>query len=145
VNVTQPELRGRTFEGEIARTSASIDTTTRTMQVEVTLPNREGALLPGAYVQLLLPLAASKSLSVPVNALMIRGDGISVAVVAPDGRVHLQPVHVGRNYGEAIEVLDGLSGTERLVLNPSDSLAEGDHVVVAAPDAARGKRAEASK
>ncbi|HZQ62118.1 MAG TPA: efflux RND transporter periplasmic adaptor subunit [Casimicrobiaceae bacterium] len=145
VNVIQPELQGRTFEGEIARTAASIDTTTRTMQVEVTLPNRNGELLPGAYVQVLLPLAASKSLSVPMNALMIRGDGIRVATVSPEGRVHLQPVHVGRNYGESIEVLEGLSGNEHLVLNPSDSLAEGDQVVVATPDAARAKRAEASK
>lgn len=145
VNVTQPELRGRTFEGQIARTSASIDTTTRAMQVEVTLQNREGELLPGAYVQVMLPLAASKSLSVPVNALMIRGDGIRVATVSGDGRVHLQSVRVGRNYGESIEVLEGLAGNERLVLNPSDSLAEGDQVVVAAPDAARTKRAETTK
>ena len=59
VVVTQAELRGRTFEGEVARTSASIDTTTRTMQIEVALPNRDGTLLPGAFVQVALPLAAS--------------------------------------------------------------------------------------
>lgn len=140
VVVTQAELRGRTFEGEVARTSASIDATTRTMQIEIALPNRDGTLLPGAFVQVALPLAASKSLSIPTNALMIRGDGIRVAVVGGDGRVHLRPVRIGRNYGEVVEVLDGVTGNEQLVLNPSDSLAEGDAVTIAV--AAAGKEAK---
>ncbi len=132
VVVTQAELRGRTFEGEVARTAASIDATTRTMQVEIALPNHDGVLLPGAYVQVSLPLVASKSLSIPANALMIRGEGIRVAVVGADGRVHLKPVRIGRNDGEAVELLDGVAGTDPLVLNPSDSLAEGDVVSIAA-------------
>ncbi|MEO8753338.1 MAG: efflux RND transporter periplasmic adaptor subunit [Casimicrobiaceae bacterium] len=141
VVVTQGEIRNRTFEGEVARTSASIDTATRTMQVEVNLPNRDGVLLPGAYVQVNFPLAASKALLIPTTALMIRGEGIRVAVVDAKGRVHLRPIRIGRNYGETIEVVDGVNGDERLVLNPSDSLAEGDEVTVALPDkeAAAGK------
>jgi RND family efflux transporter MFP subunit len=131
VVVTQAELRGRTFEGEVARTAASIDTTTRTMQIEVALPNRDGTLLPGAYVQVALPLAASNALTIPTTALLIRGEGIRVAVVDAQGRVHLRPIRIGRNYGERVEVLDGVSGTEQLVLNPSDSLAEGDQVTIA--------------
>ena len=131
VVVTQAELRDRKFEGEVARTSASIDTTTRTMQIEVTLPNRDGALLPGAFVQVALPLAASDALQIPTASLLIRGEGIRVAVVDAQGRVHLQPIRIGRNYGEAVDVLDGVKGTERLVLNPSDSLAEGDQVTIA--------------
>jgi len=134
VIVTQAELRGRTFEGEVARTSASIDATTRTMQIEIALANKDGVLLPGAYVQVALPLAANKSLSIPTNALMIRGDGIRVATVGADGRVRLIPIRIGRNYGEQVEVLDGIAGTEKLVLNPSDSLADGDQVLIAAAD-----------
>ena len=110
------------------------------MQIEIALPNRDGTLLPGAFVQVALPLAASKSLSIPTNALMIRGDGIRVAVVGGDGRVHLRPVRIGRNYGEVVEVLDGVTGNEQLVLNPSDSLAEGDAVTIAV--AAAGKEAK---
>ena len=132
VVVTQAELRGRTFEGEVARTAASIDTTTRTMQIEVALPNRDGTLLPGAYVQVALPLPATKALTVPTNALMIRGDGIRVATIDQQGRVRIKPVRVGRNYGESVEMLDGVGADETLVLNPSDSLAEGDQVTVAA-------------
>ncbi|MDB5828415.1 MAG: efflux transporter periplasmic adaptor subunit [Variovorax sp.] len=136
VTVTQSELRGQSFSGQIARTSASIDASTRTMQVEVSLPNKEGVLLPGAYVQVQLPLVASTSLSVPANALLFRKDGTLVATVDPQGKVHLQTVSLGRNYGESVEVLEGLKPTDRLVLNPSDSMAEGDTVAIAPPKTA---------
>jgi RND family efflux transporter MFP subunit len=134
VSVTQAELRGRSFKGEIVRTAASIDATTRTMQVEISLPNRDGALLPGAFVQVALPLQqASDALTIPTNVLLFRPEGPRVAAVAADGRVSLRPVKIGRNYGEAIEVLDGITGADRLVLNPSDSLNDGDVVAIAAP------------
>ena len=131
VTVTQAELLGRTFRGEVARTAGAIDTSTRTMQIEVTLPNRDGALMPGAYVEVLLPLRATEAMTIPTNALMIRGEGVRVAIVDGQNRIHLRPIKVGRNYGESVEVLDGVSATDRLVLNPSDSLAEGDQVAVA--------------
>ncbi|MBU1442318.1 MAG: efflux RND transporter periplasmic adaptor subunit [Gammaproteobacteria bacterium] len=131
VVVTQAELRGRKFNGEVARTAGAIDATTRMMQVEVSLPNRDGALLPGAYVQVSLPLAASQALSIPANTLMFRPEGTRVAVVDAEGRVHLRAVNLGRNYGETVEVIDGLTANDRMVLNPSDSLAEGDTVSVA--------------
>jgi RND family efflux transporter MFP subunit len=139
VNVTQAELLGQVFRGKVARTAGAIDTATRTMQIEITLPNRDGALLPGAYVQVSLPLQVSKALSIPTNALLFRGEGMRVAVVDADGRVRLRPINVGRNYGENVEVLDGLAVTDQLVLNPPDSLVEGDAVTVApavAPGAA---------
>ncbi len=102
------------------------------MQVEELLPNKDGALLPGAFVQVSLPLPVSAALTIPTNALMIRGDGVRVATVDAQGNVRIKPVRVGRNYGESVELLDGVGSSESLVLNPSDSLAEGDHVTVAA-------------
>ena len=132
VVVTMTELRGSGFKGEISRTAASIDAATRTMQVEVTLPNKEGALMPGAYVQVALPLQPSGVTTIPTNALMIRAEGQRVAAVGADNKVHLRPVRVGRNYGEAIEVLDGVTPADRLVLNPPDSLNDGDEVSVIA-------------
>ncbi len=130
--VTQTELRGRTFRGEVARTAASIDAATRTMQVEVSLRNEDGVLLPGAFVQVELALPASGTITVPFNALLFRGEGVRVAAVDANGTVHIQPVRLGRNLGDAVEVLSGLSGRERLVVNPADSLAEGDKVQVVA-------------
>jgi len=132
VVVTQGELRGQSFKGTVARTAASIDTGTRTMQVEIALPNPNGTLLPGAYVQVALPLSASQAMLVPTNALLFRAEGARVAVVDGNGRVALKAVTLGRNYGESVEVLDGLAADQRLVLNPSDSLADGDQVTVAA-------------
>ncbi len=131
VTITQSELRGKSFEGKVARTAGSIDAATRTMQVEIALPNRDGTLLPGAYVQVSLPLKGADGMVIPTNALMFRGDGMRVATVDASGRVKLVPVKVGRNFGQRIEVVDGLAGGERLVLNPSDSLTEGDQVTVA--------------
>jgi RND family efflux transporter MFP subunit len=131
VVVTQAELRGQSFRGEVARTAGAIDATTRMMQVEVSLPNRDGTLLPGAYVQVSLPLAASGALTIPANALLFRAEGTRVAVVDGEGRVKLRSVNIGRNYGETVEILDGIGGSDRLVLNPSDSLADGDQVTVA--------------
>jgi RND family efflux transporter MFP subunit len=141
VVVTQAELQGRSFKGQVARTAASIDAASRTMQVEAALPNRDGALLPGAFVQVTLALAPSDTLSVPANALMFRSDGTRVARVDEGGKVHLQPVRLGRNYGETVEILEGLRGNERLVLNPSDALAEGDAVQVAADTPPRPAKA----
>jgi len=132
VAITQTELPGKRFDGEIVRTAGSIDTTTRTMQVEINLPNKNAMLLPGAFVQVALPLPADASLVIPANALLFRKEGLSVAVVDGNGTVHLRPVQIGRNLGPTIEVLQGVSISDHLVLNPADSLAEGDHVTVSA-------------
>jgi len=144
VNVTQPELPGQTFHGKVARTAASIDTATRTMQIEIALPNRDGALLPGAYVQVALPLQASHVLTVSANTLLFREQGIRVALVDAQGVVHLRPVSIGRNYGRTVEVLDGIDASDRLVLNPSDSLNDGDRVAVEAASAAKKSPAAAA-
>lgn len=130
VTVTQQELRGQTFKGEIVRTAGAIDAQTRTMQVEVVLNNSQGTLLPGAYVQVALPLQGSGALTVPTNVLLMRGEGPRVAVVGADGKVALRAVKIGRNLGAVIEILDGVGASDRLVLNPSDSMNDGDTVVV---------------
>src|SRR5439155_15990603 len=98
--VLQAELSGRTFQGRVERTSGAIDTASRTLQVEVALPNREGVLLPGAYVQVQLALAAGKDMILSSNALMFRSEGVRVASVDPAGKVKLLPVRVGRNFGD---------------------------------------------
>ena len=134
VKISQPELAGRSFEGKIARTAASIDAATRTMQVEIGLSNPDNALLPGAYVLVSLPVAAGSTLTMSTNALLLRSSGPQVAVVDQNRRVHLKLVKIGRNYGQTVEVLEGVGPNDRLVQNPSDSLAENDQVEFA-PDA----------
>lgn len=128
VTVTQAELPGKAFKGQVVRTSGAIDPATRSLQVEISLNNKDGVLLPGAFVQVALPLAPSKTLAIPNNALLIRGEGTMVATIDDNKQVHLKQVKLGRNFGERVEVLDGLQSKTRLVLNPSDSLSEGDAV-----------------
>jgi RND family efflux transporter MFP subunit len=128
VTVTQTELRGQKFEGKVARTAASIDALSRSMQAEIALPNKGDVLLPGAFVQVELPLVAKPGIAIPNNALIIRGDGIKVAVIDAERRVRMQAVTVGRNFGERVEVLTGLEKGARLVLNPPDALSESDVV-----------------
>jgi RND family efflux transporter MFP subunit len=142
--VTQAEMRGQRYTGQVARTAGSIDTATRTMQAEIALPNKDGALLPGAFVQVELAAAASGALTIPSNALLFRGQGVLVAKVAPGGSIELLTVRLGRNFGESVEVQQGLQGNETLVLNPTDSLAQGDKVQVVADARPAGSAASAA-
>jgi RND family efflux transporter MFP subunit len=141
VSITQAELPGRTFDGTVTHTAEAIDVATRSLQVEVTLPNRDGVLLPGAYVQVALPMAAAGRLIVPGNTLLFRAEGPRVAVVDANGNVHLQPVTIARDLGQTLEIGGGIAATDRIVLNPGDSLADGDAVVVSNTGAKRAEPA----
>lgn len=138
VKITQAELSGEVFTGRVARMAAAIDAQTRTMQVEVSLPNRAGKLFPGAFVQVALPIPATEAITISTNTLMFRREGIRVALVDGTGKVTLTPVKIGRNFGPSVEVLEGIRPTDRVVLNPSDSIATGDVVQIAPPRNPKG-------
>ncbi|HEY4969157.1 MAG TPA: efflux RND transporter periplasmic adaptor subunit [Steroidobacteraceae bacterium] len=134
VTVTLAERVGQQFQGTIARTARAIDAATRTMQVEIQVPNPTGALIAGSYVQVTLPINVdAKALVVPTNVLLFRPEGTRVALVDSGGRVHLTAVKLGTDFGTRVEVLSGLSASDRVVLNPADSLADGDVVTLPAP------------
>jgi multidrug efflux pump subunit AcrA (membrane-fusion protein) len=121
------------YQGAVARTARAIDTVTRTMQVEIRVPNPTGALIAGSYVQVTLPISVdANALVVPTNVLLFRPEGTRVALVDANGRVHLTLVQLGIDFGTSVEVLSGLNGHDRVVENPPDSLAEGDVVVLPA-------------
>jgi RND family efflux transporter MFP subunit len=126
-----PSLSGQKFSGNVVRNADSIDTTTRTLLTEIDVPNPKGELLPGAYAQVHFDLKIpAVRLSVPVNALMFRSEGTRAAVVDANGKVHLQPVVIGRDYGLDVEILSGLQSSDSVVLNPSDSLEDGQQVSI---------------
>ena len=136
--VTQAELPGRRFAARVAHIAGAIDAVTRTMQVEIQLPNPGGELLPGAYVDVHLPGAVTANVVIPSNALLFRGQSTQLAVVDDSARdrahaVHLQPVQVGRDFGQTLELIDGIREGQHIVLNPPDSLVEGDLVWVREP------------
>ena len=122
---------GRRFSGSVARSADAIDPTTRTLRTEIDVPNPKGELLPGSYAQVHFGVkVAEVRMSVPVNALLFRAEGPRAAVVGDDGKVHLKAVVIGRDYGNDVEILGGLDPSENIILNPSDSLEEGQTVHV---------------
>jgi RND family efflux transporter MFP subunit len=123
------EYPGQKFSGSVVRTADAIDTATRTMLTEVDVPNHDGHLLPGSYAQLhfAVPIQTTR-ISVPVNALLFRPEGPRVAVVGSDHKIHLKPVMIGRDFGNRIEILNGLALTDQIVMNPADSLEDGQLV-----------------
>jgi membrane fusion protein, multidrug efflux system len=130
-SIEVPSLNGQRFSGTVVRSAGAIDPTTRTLLTEIDVPNSKGALLPGAYAQVHFDLnIQAERLSVPVNALLFRAEGTRAAVVDANGKVHLQLVTIGRDYGTTLEILAGLKPTDSVVLNPSDSLEEGQQVSV---------------
>jgi RND family efflux transporter MFP subunit len=134
VTVTLAERVSEQYQGTVARTARAIDTATRTMQVEIRVPNPAGKLIAGSYVQVTLPINVdAQALVVPTNVLLFRPEGTSVASVDADGRVHLKLVQLGTDFGTSVEVLRGLKGGDRIVQNPADSLADGDVVTLSAP------------
>jgi RND family efflux transporter MFP subunit len=134
VTVTLAGRAGEEYRGTVARTARAIDTATRTMQVEIRVPNPSNALITGSYVQVTLPINAdTKALVVPTNVLLFRPDGTRVALVDAGGKVHLTTVKLGTDFGTSVEVLSGLNASDRLVLNPADSLADGDVVTLPEP------------
>jgi multidrug efflux pump subunit AcrA (membrane-fusion protein) len=115
----------------VVSTAQSIDATTRTLLTELDADNPKGELLPGAYSMVHLPLPSGlRTWRIPSNALLFRGDGLHVATIDPDNKVHLNTVTIGRDYGQVVEILSGVDAQDRIVLNPPDSILAGELVRV---------------
>jgi RND family efflux transporter MFP subunit len=130
VRLTQAELPGQGFRGTVTRTAKAIDPVSRSLQVEIGVDNVGGQLLPGSYVQVEMPLSQRNGLTLPVNTLLMRGEGPRVGVVDDKGRVKLAPVELGKDFGMKVEVLSGVTAADRVVLNPPDGLEDGDKLSV---------------
>jgi RND family efflux transporter MFP subunit len=122
------EYPGRPFAGKVARTSRSIDAA-RTLKVEVDIDNQDLSLLPGMYVEVSFQTSQSHpSLRIPASALNFRSGGPEAAVVDADGTVRFRSVTIARDMGEYVEIASGLSPGDRVALNISNQIAEGDRV-----------------
>jgi RND family efflux transporter MFP subunit len=137
VYLTTQQYAGRQFPARVARSSDVIDPSSRTMRVEVDVDNKDGALRPGAYVQVHLALdTAHPALELPVSALLFRPTGVTVAVVGDTNLVALKTVTIGRDFGTYVEIATGLTATDRVIDNPGDAITAGEAVQVMAPAAA---------
>src|SRR5438067_7813726 len=122
------EFSGQDFDGTVTRSAGALDPQSRTMQVEVQVPNHEGKLYAGMYGNVKFLLADENApIVVPANAFLFRTDGPQVATLVKDSRIHWQTIRVGRDFGTQLEVLDGLAENTGVVMNPTDDLAEGIH------------------
>jgi multidrug efflux system membrane fusion protein len=130
--VTLQEFPGQKFLAKIARTAESIDPNTRTLLTEVDVSNKDGRLLPGSFGEVHFAVGSNvNKVTVPVNAMLFRAEGPRLAVVDENHKIQLRPINIGRDYGTSLEILGGVSTEDNIVINPPDSLQEGQGVNIA--------------
>ena len=133
IDVVFPDQAGKTLPAKVATTSESIAANSRTLLVELHLDNVENQIQPGSYAQARLPSGSLEQIvTLPNNTLLFRAQGLQVGVVKPDNSVELRDIKVGRDFGTTIEVVQGVTPSDKVILNPADSLVTGDVVRVAA-------------
>lgn len=142
--LTLDEFPGQTFEGTLVRNASAIDPASRTLNVEVDINNANEQIKPGAYTFVHLkvpqPISSSdmQSVTIPANTLLFRSEGLRVGVVR-SGHAELVPIHIGRDYGNTVEVIEGLHPTDAVIVNPSDSLISGAPVQITGQETGGGK------
>ena len=128
-DLTLTEIAGRTFEAKVVRTAGTLDAASRTLLTELEVDNTKGELFAGSYVQVRFrDVQPAAVLTIPANALLFRIEGTMVGVVGEGNRVMLKKVGLGRDFGSYVEVLDGVTAADRVIVNPPDALVEGAEV-----------------
>jgi len=138
--VRLPQYPNKVFHAIVATTSRAVNVASRTLVVELQADNADGLLEPGTYSQVSLKIPGTEPvLLVPTSALLFREHGLEVAVVTADNRIALKRISVGRNLGVEVEVVDGLTATDRVVTSPPASIGKGDLVNVASNNASAAR------
>jgi RND family efflux transporter MFP subunit len=123
------EYPGAKFSGQVTRSAGALDSNTRTMRVEIQVPNPERKLLPGMYASVTIEIERSgAALVVPASTLITGEGGVRVASVDAQGLVRLLPVEIERDRGTEVEISAGLTGEEQLIANPAPTTTDGIHV-----------------
>jgi len=133
-SLTIPELPGQPFPAKVVTTSESISTISRTLLAQLEVDNSQHRILPYSYGEVRFEESkANPALTLPSNTLLFRAEGLQVAVVSSNGVVELRKVQVGRDFGQTVEIIGGVTPADRVITNPSDSLVTGIKVIVAGP------------
>jgi multidrug efflux pump subunit AcrA (membrane-fusion protein) len=137
-DLTLEQYPGRRFHGRVVRTARAIDPASRTLLVEVDVPNRDGSLVPGAYTEVHFQLnVVRQTLILPVSTLLFRQEGLRVVTVihGKDGdTARLVAITIGQDDGRVVQVIEGLQPNDEVVRNPPDSIVDGEKVRVVAPN-----------
>ena len=140
-DLTLNEYPGRRFTGKVVRTSNAIDPSSRTLLVEVDVPNPQGLLVSGAFTQVHFRVnVPQRTLVIPVSALMFRQEGLRVATVVNGNKAKLVPITIGQDDGRVVQVTQGLEPNDLVVQNPPDSLVDGETVRVVEPGQSSSER-----
>jgi len=128
------ELPGRKFQAKIVRTAGAMDPVSRTLLAELEVNNPQNEILAGSYAQVRFhDTRGDPTLTLPANTLLFRSEGMQVGVVDTGGKVEMRTIRLGRDFGQTVEVVDGIKAGERVIMNPPDSLSSGMTVRVAEP------------
>jgi RND family efflux transporter MFP subunit len=138
-----PQFPDKSFEATVATTARAINQSARTLLVELHADNPDGVLQPGSYAEVRFYLPPDPNvLSLPTSTLIFRQNGLEVAVIGQDDRIEAKKISIGRNLGSRVEVLSGLTPSDRVVVSPTDSLAAGELVRIASEAAPSGEGPE---
>jgi len=140
-SLTIPELPDKPFPAKVVTTSESISTTSRTLLAQLEVDNSQHRILPYSYGEVRFDeTKANPALTLPSNTLLFRAEGLQVAVASSNGVVELRKVQVGRDFGQTVEIITGVTAADRVITNPSDSLVTGIKVrIQAAPNTVAAK------
>jgi RND family efflux transporter MFP subunit len=146
MDVVFSDLGGKKLPAKVATTSESITPNSRTLLVELHMDNPNNEIQPGSYAQVSLTSGSlGQVVTLPNNTLLFRAQGLQVGVVKPDNSVELHDIKVGRDFGTTIEIVQGVTRSDKVIVNPADSLTTGTLVHVAATSATSPSPAMAKK
>ena len=138
--LTLPQSPGRVYQAHFLTTANAVNPQTRTVVTELTVDNPKHELLPGSYATVHFTAPANQDILIlPEQALLFRAQGMQVALVDAQDRVHLQNITLGLNLGTTVQVLAGLKASDRLINNPSMGMLEGEKVKPVQPVAGYGE------
>jgi RND family efflux transporter MFP subunit len=132
--ITSNDLPGKRFEGKVARTAKAVNPKSRTLRVEVDIPNLDHTLVPGMYVQVTFSIKGNDQIQVPAAALLFRSGGPQVAVIGDDGTVAFKDVTIASDDGNDVGVDSGLAIGDKVALNLSSQIAAGEKVKTSGSD-----------
>src|ERR1700674_3414531 len=129
-----PQYPGVQFDATLSHISKAMSASSHTMQVELQADNTDGKFFAGSYCNVHFELPTDANLvTIPSTALVTGNQGMQVATLDGNNKVVLKSVQLGRDLGDSVEVIAGLSPSDRIINNPPETLAAGDTVRVAAP------------
>jgi membrane fusion protein, multidrug efflux system len=145
-NVQVGAESAKTYPGKVISTSGAVSPDSRTMLVELQVENAKNEILPGSYATVRVPeVTLGKLVTLPDNTLIFRSKSVQVGIVDAKGVVQLRDVKVGRDFGVQSEILSGVSESDKVIVNPSDSLTTGTTVRLATTTPTASPSPEAPK